>query len=154
MTITPKTDYCFRSVAIERTAPLDFADVHLARIPPFTTDDPSWWATRIFGTATMPAWVTALLGIRQAVVGLVGIEREKEDVFDVREVVGREALICKQARHLDFRVGVAVTDRVLRVTTAVSLHGWRGRLYWSVTRLFHGLVTESMIRRAVRLASL
>jgi len=136
-------------VAVERTTPLDFADVHLVPIPPSAPDDPAWWATRIFDTTSLPG-VAALLKVRQAVVGLIGIERESDNVFAVHEVVGGEALILREASHLDFRVGVAVTDGVLRVTTAVTLHGWRGRLYWSVTRLFHGPLTEAMMRRAAR----
>lgn len=122
-------------------------------IPDGVTDDASWWANRVFGLRTLPPWVAAMLAVRQVVVGLVGIARETSDVFDVTEVVDGEALIEREADHLDFRVGVAVTDRILRVTTAVTLHGWRGRVYWGVTRLFHGVVTESMMRRAVRSAA-
>jgi hypothetical protein len=39
---------------------------------------------------------------------------------------------------------------MLRVTTAVWLHGWRGRLYFAPVAVLHDPVTRSMMRRAIR----
>jgi len=36
------------------------------------------------------------------------------------------------------------------VTTAVWLHGWRGRLYFAPVSVLHDPITRSMMRRAVR----
>jgi hypothetical protein len=106
----------------------------------------------VFSANAMPGWVKALMGLRQLVVGLVGIERGSDEVFDVADEVDGEALILTPSGHLDFAVSVARTDELLMVTTAVKLHGWRGRLYWSVVQWFHGPVTTAMMTGAVRRA--
>lgn len=65
---------------------------------------------------------------------------------------GEEALIVADERHLDFRVAVGVDSRanLLRVTTVVRLHGWRGKVYFAPVRLLHGPVVQAMLRRAIR----
>lgn len=40
--------------------------------------------------------------------------------------------------------------RLVRVTTTVRLHGWRGRLYFAPVRLVHPIVVGAMIRGANR----
>jgi hypothetical protein len=100
----------------------------------------------------MPGWVIGLMGLRQAVVGLIGASRATAGVFTVAEVRGEEALISTDDRHLDFRCGVAYDAgaRLLRVTTSVRLKGWRGRLYFFPVRLLHPLVVHAMMARAIR----
>jgi dTDP-4-dehydrorhamnose reductase len=106
----------------------------------------------MFSLKSMPAWVTALLGVRQAVVGLMGINKAPAGVFAVSKVQGEEALISADDTHLDFRCGVAYDAgaRLLRVTTVVRLKGWRGRLYFLPVRLLHPLVVHAMMARAIR----
>jgi hypothetical protein len=99
----------------------------------------------------MPGWVAALLRLRQALVGMVGIRRAPAGVFDVAEVRGEEALISTDDTHLDFRCGVAFDAGagLLRVTTAVRLKGWRGRLYFAPVRVLHPLVVHAMMARTI-----
>jgi hypothetical protein len=93
-----------------------------------------------------------LLGLRQVLVRLIGVKRAPSSVFDIDAVVGEEALIAADDRHLDFRagVGIDVEQRLLRVTTVVRFHGWRGRLYFIPVGLLHDPITRAMARRAVR----
>lgn len=51
-------------------------------------------------------------------------------------------------RHLDFRIGVRVDRKRVRVTTAVQLNNRLGRLYWAIVRLVHPLVVRSLLARA------
>lgn len=132
----------------------DFADVVVVAVPPSSRAlavDPRWWAEEIFSVRSAPWWIKGLLALRQAVVGLVGIRRASSDVFDVATVQGEEALIVVDDTHLDFRAAVAIDldRRLLRVTTTVRLHGWRGRLYFTPVSILHGPVTRSMARAAV-----
>src|SRR5690606_18779294 len=55
-------------------------------------------------------------------------------------------------RHLDFRcaVGVDAGAGLVRITTAVRLHGWRGHVYFTPVRLVHPAVVDAMARRASR----
>lgn len=143
---------CFDSLALRDIAAPDHADVVLVPLPAGAPTDPTVWAEAIFSPASAPVWVKALFGVRQALVGLIGVRRGPSDVFAVRETLGPEALLAANDRHLDFRAGVAVDEaaRLVRVTTTVRLHGWRGRLYFAPVRLLHGPVTQAMLRRAAR----
>lgn len=115
-------------------------------------EDPRVWASEVFSVRSAPLWVRGLLAIRQAVVGLIGVEKGDRHVFNVDRVSSDEALIAHDASHLDFRaaVGIDPRNRLLRVTTTVRLHGWRGHVYWAAVSVLHGPVTRSMARRAVK----
>ena len=140
----------FTSLVLEEIPAPDWADVALCPLPDGATTDPATWARAVFDVASAPRWVALLMGLRQAVVGLVGIPRAEADVFDVRRDVGDEALIRTDDVHLDFAAGVGVdaVSRMVRVTTAVRLHGWRGRLYFAPVSVLHGPITQAMLRRA------
>ncbi|MBT2532885.1 DUF2867 domain-containing protein [Arthrobacter sp. ISL-48] len=145
----------FRSLALDSIPAPDFADVIVLPVPAGQREcpnEPQIWAETLFSVSSMPEWVTALMGLRQAVVGLIGVSRATPAVFAVSEVRGEEALISADDRHLDFRCGVAydARARLLRVTTTVRLKGWRGRLYFVPVRLLHPLVVRAMMARAIR----
>lgn len=138
------------SLALRDVPAPDYADAVIASLPAGAPTDPGTWADAIFSPAAMPRWVLAALALRQALVPLLRIPAAPRDTFAVDEVVGDEALIAHDDVHLDFRCGVAVDPqaRLVRVTTAVRLHGWRGRLYFGVVRLVHPVVVTAMLRRA------
>ena len=142
----------FRSLALESIPAPDYADVIVLPVPRGASAEPRVWAGELFSLKSMPAWVAALMGLRQAVVGLVGISRAPAGVFAVAAVSGEEALISADDTHMDFRCGVAYDAgaRLLRVTTAVRLKGWRGRLYFAPVRLLHPLVVHAMMARTIR----
>ena len=138
----------------DRPAP-DWADVVVETVPEGIRPapaDPSRWAQEVFAVGSAPPAVVALMALRQAVVPLIGVAPAPRDVFTVAHVEGDEALIIHHDRHLDFRAGVGFDpdSRLLRVTTAVWLKGWRGRLYFAPVSVLHDPVTRSMMRRAVR----
>jgi uncharacterized protein DUF2867 len=144
------------SLALRDISDPDFADAAIVPLPPGATTDPRVWAEEMFRLRTLPAWVAAALAVRQAVVPLLGIRRAPRDTFAIREQVGDEVLIAADDTHLDFRCAVAVdrSARLVRVTTTVRLHGWRGRVYFAPVRLLHPVVVQAMIRKAgARLAA-
>jgi len=145
-------DPAFRSLAFRDIPVPDFADVAVVAVPQGVPDDPAVWAGEIFSLRSGPKWILALLGLRQLVVGAIGVRPADPGVFEVSEVVGEEALLGSDDRHLDFRaaVGVDPVARLVRVTTTVRLHGWRGRVYFAPVRLLHAPVVLSMTRAAVR----
>lgn len=145
----------FVSRAFDGVPHPDYADVAVVALPSRAPTDPEWWARQIFDVAGSPRWVRGAFALRQALVGLIGIDRGSPSVFDVREVVGEEALIVAPEKHLDFHVGVGVdaAGGFVRVTTVVRLHGWRGRVYFAPVRLLHGPVVHAMLGRAARRAA-
>ncbi|WP_265520344.1 DUF2867 domain-containing protein [Oerskovia flava] len=142
----------FTSLALADLPRPDYADVVLVPLPDGAPTDPAVWAREIFAVRSAPPWVRVAFAVRQSVVALIGVSRGDQGVFDVDRVEGEEALIVADDRHLDFRaaVGVDVGARLVRVTTAVRLHGWRGRGYFGPVRLAHGPVVHAMLTRAAR----
>ncbi len=142
----------FRSLAFDGVRRFDFGDVILAAKPPRTTDDPRAWAEQLFAPSSAPAWVKAAMGVRIAVAPLLGLAAAPRGVFDVRRVVGEEALIEFADAHLTFRCGVGVdaAASVIRVTTVVTFNDWRGRFYFTPVSLLHPLVVRAMLQRARR----
>ncbi len=117
--------------------------------------DPTLWARRVFSVGAAPAWVKALLRLRQALVGLIGIRRADADtVFTVGRVVDGEAVIDTDEAHLHFAAGVRpeLEAGLLHVVTAVEFHGLRGRLYFIPVRFLHDQVLRSMMTTAVKRA--
>ena len=140
----------FRSLALDEIARPDHLDVIAVPLPAGAPHDPETWAHELFTLASTPIWVRAAFVVRQALAPLIGVPRgDRDTAFAVRRVVGEEALIVTPDRHLDFAcaVGVDVDRRLVRVTTAVRLHGWRGRLYFAPVRAVHPLVVAAMLRR-------
>ncbi len=145
----------FVSMAFDDLPAPDFADVVVVAIPSGVDPipaDPVWWVESVFDVRSTPWWVRALFALRQAIVGLLGIPRGDTSMFHVSGARGEEALIAVNDRHLDFRaaVGIDTDRRLLRITTAVALHGWRGRLYFVPVGILHGPITRSMANAAVR----
>jgi hypothetical protein len=140
------------SIALRDIPAPDYADATIVPIEPGGSLDPAAWARRIFSSRDMPFWVKAALGVRQALVPLMGVNRAPRDTFRIREHGDDEVLIAYDDEHLDFRCGVAVDEaaRLLRVTTTVRFNGMRGRLYFIPVRLAHPIVVRSMIRAAAR----
>ncbi|AEF40772.1 DUF2867 domain-containing protein [Hoyosella subflava] len=116
-----------------------------------TPGDPETWAQAIFND--LPPVVTALMGLREHLVGIAGIERGTPDAFAVLAQNDDEVLLGADAGHLDFRTSVRREPGRIVVTTAVELHNRRGRAYFALIKLIHPLVVRAMLNRsAVRLA--
>lgn len=150
--MNPPEDPRFFSLVLEALPDFNFGDVVILPLPEGTTVDPILWAEEIFRVESVPGWVKVLFVIREALVGLIGVRRAPKGVFAVQDVRGEEALILSRDRHLDFGVAVAVDPArmLLRITTAVMLHGWRGRLYFLPVRVLHAPVTRAMAAAAMR----
>jgi Protein of unknown function (DUF2867) len=112
--------------------------------------DPEEWAEAIFSVGATPGWVKVLFGAREVVARLLRIPPGQASMFAVREVRDGEAIIDTDDRHLRFVAGVRADDRLLHVTTAVELKGWRGQLYFLPVRFLHDQVTRSMMVAAAR----
>jgi hypothetical protein len=129
-------------------ARVDFADAHAVEARPGTPLDPQVWADAVFRDP--PAWVIAALGLRQALVGFVGIARGGTSAFDTLARTDDEVLLGTDDGHLDFRASVRrEPDRVV-VSTVVTLHNRRGRGYFAIVRLVHPAVVQAMLGRAAR----
>lgn len=144
-----------RSHAFDGIAQPDFADVQVVPLRGASSLAPDEWVRVIFDRRSIPAWVKALFVARAVLVPFIGLRQSRERAarhFDVREVMDGEALVVTDAPHLLFRLGVVADEAsgLLRATTVVQHHEWRGRLYFVPVGLLHGLVLRSMMTGAVR----
>jgi len=145
------------------TAPLlagaDFADAYRIEVegPPFDAADA---ARRIFSRT--PRWVGALLGLRDRLVGLVGLRRTDEARADADPRIGFFPVVSEARdrvvmgfddRHLDFRVVVDVRElgaarRQVTATTLVRTHNLAGRAYLALIMPFHRAIVRAMLAQA------
>jgi hypothetical protein len=127
---------------------VDWTDAHAVAALPGTPLDPQAWADAVFRDP--PRWVLAALGLRETLVGLVGIDRSGAGAFDTLAHTENEVLLGTDSNHLDFRASVfREPDRVV-LTTVVQLHNRRGRAYFALVRAVHPTVVRAMLSRAAR----
>lgn len=129
-------------------ARVDFADAHAVAAAPGTPLDPQAWADAIFHDP--PAWVVAAMGLRQAVVGFVGISRGDTSAFRTLARTDDEVLLGTDDGHLDFRASVRREPKRVVLSTVVTLHNRRGRGYFAIVRRVHPVVVQAMLARAAR----
>jgi 2-polyprenyl-6-methoxyphenol hydroxylase-like FAD-dependent oxidoreductase len=147
-----------RTVAVPATGLLagalprvDWSDAYEVEIRPGAPTDPQVWSDAIFHNA--PGWVRRLIAVRQATVGLVGIDRGRSDTFDARTRTDDEVLLGTDERHLSFRASVLVQDGRVVLSTAVQVHNRRGRAYSALVRLAHPAVARAALARAAETLS-
>ncbi len=124
----------------------DFADAFAVRLRPGMPTDPQAWVSAF--SADPPGWVRGLVAAREAVVGLIGIDRAGRSAFAVRSRTATEAVAGTDARHLDFRAVVTVEPTRVVLTTVVRLYNRRGRAYFALVRRIHPAVVAAMLTRA------
>ncbi|MCY7341154.1 MAG: DUF2867 domain-containing protein [Pseudonocardia sp.] len=127
---------------------VDWSDAYAVRRYRGMPDDPQVWADGVFHDP--PHWVMALLGVRQALVGLVGIARDDGTGFDTVAREPDEVLLGTDERHLDFRASIRCEPKRVVLSTVVQLHDRRGRAYSTVVRLVHPMIVRAMLNRAAR----
>ncbi|GAA5126372.1 DUF2867 domain-containing protein [Pseudonocardia adelaidensis] len=127
---------------------VDWTDAHAVTALPGTPSDPQDWADAVFRDP--PRWVLAALGLRELLVGLVGIDRAGRRAFDTLARTDDEVLLGTDANHLDFRVSVRREPTRVVLTSVVQLHNRRGRGYSALVRPVHPVVVRAMLNRAAR----
>jgi hypothetical protein len=94
--------------------------------------------------------VIAALGLRQALVGFVGIARGDTSAFDTLARTEDEVLLGTDDGHLDFRASIRREPERVVLSTVVALHNRRGRGYFAIVRRVHPVVVRAMLDRAAR----
>lgn len=121
---------------------------------------------------SIPTWTKALLGIREALVGLIGLKtakgldmaKELEDfkgeegqAIGLFRVLGRgaeELMVGESDKHLDFWlsfIGRRTSGNFeMKLATAVVFNGWLGRLYFAPVKPLHRLIVPAVLKRMAR----
>jgi hypothetical protein len=128
----------------------DWAATTTISIAPGVHASSEQWAREIFDFAPVPAWVKPFLAARAVVAAALRLAPGDPTMFAVERVVGDEAVIDTDDRHLRFVATVRSEPGLVHVTTLVTLKGLRGRVYFMPVRLLHDAVTRSMMVAAAR----
>lgn len=146
------------------------ADAFAIALPAGTSTDPEVLARFIF--AHQPAWVGALMGVRDRIVACFGLKTGKQlsalgagaeatrrvGIFKIYGKDEHEIMLGEDDRHLDFRASVLCSAapgqpdaRQLTVSTVVHCHNLLGRSYLLLISPFHRMVVKAGLRRAAKL---
>lgn len=138
------------SVADELIPHPDWAGTTTVAIAPGVEHNPDVWARAIFDPRSVPLWVKALFVGRMALAFVMHLAPADRSMLAVDRVVGDEAVIDTDDRHLRFVGTVRQEHDLVHVTTFVTFKGLRGRVYFLPVRFLHDPVTRSMMISATR----
>jgi hypothetical protein len=127
---------------------VDWADAYAVLIPTGPPGDPQEWVEMIFHSP--PRWVAVLFGVREILVGIVGLERGGSEVFDMVSRTADEVLLGVDQSHLSFRASVRLEATRVVLSTVVQVHNGRGRAYWALVRRLHPAVVRTMLAHAAQ----
>ena len=128
---------------------LDLMDAWWLPLPPGTPMPPEAWRDAIFESP--PAWVVRLMRLRNALAGLVGLDRaEPRHVFAERARTADEVLLGGDGRHFDLRISVFVEPGTVVCSTLTRARTRRGRAYLALVGRVHPFVVRAMLARAGR----
>jgi hypothetical protein len=115
-------------------------------------------AEKIF--ARSPAWIDALLRLRNLIVTPLGLKTSAASETTPREMIGMFPVLSETPdrlvagfddKHLDFRVVVDVATsghgQDVTATTLVKTHNLLGRVYLAIILPFHRLIVPVMMRQ-------
>lgn len=99
--------------------------------------------------ASTPAWVNALMVLRNRLVGLASLKTAPISEFPVIAETPESVVLGFDDSHLDFRIVVWLPEatRELSLTTIVRTHNRFGRLYLRLIMPFHRLIARRMTER-------
>ncbi|MBA5687779.1 DUF2867 domain-containing protein [Duganella sp. LX47W] len=149
-------------------AATNLADAYSIELPAGASTDPEVLARFIF--SQQAPWIGYLMGIRDAVVGRIGLKTTgglaalgadgktgRLGIFKIYVTSPSEIIVGEDDKHLDFRLSVLCSHqpspegkRYLTMSTVVHCHNRLGRLYILAIAPFHRLVVQSSLRSAAR----
>jgi hypothetical protein len=162
--IVQEIDIPSESLAMRSLPRIDFADAFKCLLPaeqPQTIDA----VTRaIF--LTMPAWISQLLELRNAIVRPFGLKTSIDavpsgdrdelqpgtavGVFEVLDRRLNEIMLGEDDRHLDYRVSIQLEYEEEKcwvvVATVVKFNNWLGRAYFVPVKPVHKMIVPTMIK--------
>jgi hypothetical protein len=116
--------------------------------------------------AAQPAWISALLALRDRLVAPLGLKRASDNGapagFPLLMAEPRRVVMGLDDSHLDFRLCVEkssgpteeatsdVSDQWLTVTTVVRTKRWLGEFYLAAIMPFHRCVARTLLQGLLR----
>jgi hypothetical protein len=132
---------------------VDFADTFALRLPAGSSRDVDDWHRALVGAGS-PAWVAALMAVRNRLARLLGLEtagrQSDTSPFTVLTRNGDTLVVGADDKHLDFRGVLRIVADDLQCATVVQEHNATGRAYFTVVKPFHRQIVPALLRQAAR----
>ncbi len=136
---------------------VDFTDTFALRLPAGSSRDVEDWHRALI-TAGTPAWVAALMAVRNRVAQGLGLDTaggsSDTSPFTLLGRVGNSLVVGADDKHLDFRGVLRVVGDDLQCATVVHEHNATGKAYFTVVKPFHRRIVPALLRRARRSAQM
>jgi hypothetical protein len=130
---------------------VDFTDTFTLRLPPGSSRDVEDWHRALI-TAGSPAWVAALMAVRNRVARGLDLDTaggsSDTSPFTPLKRTGDTLVVGADDKHLDFRGVLRVIGDDLQCATVVHEHNATGRAYFTVVKPFHRRIVPAVLRRA------
>lgn len=140
-TAVPDTELL--ATALPRVA---WSDAYAVDCRPGLPDDPQAWTAAMF--ASPPLWVVPVLGLRQVLALLAGIELSRSVPPRPEGTTRDEVLFAIDRGSLDTRLSVLRdTDRVV-VSTIGTPNDVRGAVFLALARHVHPFVVQALLTKA------
>ena len=138
---------------IDKYLPSDYNDCVSKRIKPVNPLTPDSIFEDMF--CNFPKSVAWLMKLRNALVKPFGLQGGGGFRRLVSERSDEEIVICKNDRHLCFRVGIYCSRpeegwQEASVTTVVKFNNFLGKIYFIGIWVFHKLLVKSLFRKAIK----
>jgi len=117
-----------------------------------------------------PAWVNALMGLRNRIVSALGLKNlghlgdlesdksvndyrigDRVGIFTLKSINENEVILGDNDRHLDVKVSIHKENAdgdLISISTVVHVHNLMGKVYMLVIKPLHKLIVRSTIIRA------
>lgn len=130
---------------------VDFTDTFAMRLPTGSSRDVEDWH-RALVNAGSPAWVTALMAVRNRIARRLGLDTaggsSDTSPFTLLGRDGDTLVVGADDKHLDFRGVLRVVGDDLQCATVVHQHNATGTAYFAVVKPFHRRIVPALLRRA------
>ncbi len=102
---------------------------------------------------SLPRPAALMMRLRNAVIRPFGLQHGGSFRDLVTEKSEEEIVLCKNDRHLSFRVGIYCSKmedgwQDVSITTVVRYNNLSGRLYFAVIWVFHKVLARSLFKKA------
>jgi hypothetical protein len=163
--VVQEIDIANTSLAVRSFPCIDFADAFRCQLPENQPQNIDSVTRAIF--STMPAWISQLLELRNAIVRPFGLKTSidavpssNQDILQsgtaigVFEVLDRklneEIMLGENDKHLDYRISIQLERDQEKcwvvISTVVKFNNWLGRAYFIPVRQVHKIIVPAMMR--------
>jgi len=141
---------------------IDFSDTYKVKL---INSDISIESIYINVFTHSPKWVDNLLLLRNKIVGVFGLDTNKEraevnkenliigsktGIFKIYAINENEVIAGQDDKHLNFRISVLKQNNEVFLSTLVQYNNWFGKVYFFIIKPFHKHIVKALLKNAIK----